>query len=142
MMDRHRIGFMGWVVGVITLCGLGCVQSMQSAQPKIPVILDTDIGDDIDDTWALAMLLKSPELDLKMVVGDNYKSIYRAKLIAKLLTVAGRTDVPVGIGFGNRDGDGRQSDWVKDYDLKSYPGKVHEDGVAAMIDLNHRNRSP
>ena len=34
---------------------------------KIPVILDTDIGGDIDDTWALAMLLKSPELDLKLV---------------------------------------------------------------------------
>jgi len=29
---------------------------------KIPVILDTDIGSDIDDTWALAMLLESPEL--------------------------------------------------------------------------------
>ncbi len=29
---------------------------------KIPVILDTDIGSDIDDTWALAMMLKSPEL--------------------------------------------------------------------------------
>ena len=27
---------------------------------KIPVILDTDIGDDIDDTWALALLVKSP----------------------------------------------------------------------------------
>jgi len=24
---------------------------------QIPVILDTDIGDDIDDTWALALLL-------------------------------------------------------------------------------------
>ena len=34
---------------------------------RVPVILDTDIGGDIDDTWALAMLLKSPELDLKLV---------------------------------------------------------------------------
>jgi inosine-uridine nucleoside N-ribohydrolase len=142
MLNRHRIGFMGWVVGLITLCGLGCAQSMQSAQAKIPVILDTDIGDDIDDTWALAMLLKSPELDLKMVVGDNYKSIYRAKLLAKLLTVAGRTDVAVGIGMGGRDGDGRQADWVKDYDLKSYAGKVHEDGVAAMIDLIMKSPKP
>ena len=29
---------------------------------KIPVILDTDIGGDIDDMWALGMLLKSPDL--------------------------------------------------------------------------------
>src|SRR5436190_21695349 len=35
-----------------------------------PVILATDIGDDIDDTWALGLLLKSPELDLKLAVGD------------------------------------------------------------------------
>ena len=26
----------------------------------VPAILDTDIGDDIDDTWALGLLLKSP----------------------------------------------------------------------------------
>jgi hypothetical protein len=39
----------------------------RSVTAKTPVILDTDIGDDIDDTWALAMLLKSPELDLKFV---------------------------------------------------------------------------
>lgn len=141
-MDRCRMGFGFLVVGILFLFGLGCSQPAQSSQAKIPVILDTDIGDDIDDTWALAMMLKSPELDVKMVVGDNYKSIYRAKLIAKLLTVAGRTDVPVGIGFGNRDGDGRQSDWVKDYDLKSYPGKVHEDGVAAMIDLITKSPRP
>lgn len=134
-MDRLRIGFGFLVVGILVCFSLGCGQAAQSAQAKIPVILDTDIGDDIDDTWALAMLLKSPELDLKLVVSDNYKSIYRAKLIARLLTVAGRTDVAVGMGMGNRDGDGRQSDWVKDYDLKSYRGKVHEDGVDAMIDL-------
>ncbi len=44
------------------------------AHAAIPVILDTDIGDDIDDTWALGLLLKSPELDLKLAVGDNGKS--------------------------------------------------------------------
>ncbi len=130
---RISVGFL--IIGMLFIFGLGCGQPVQTAQAKIPVILDTDIGDDIDDTWALTMLLKSPELDLKLVVGDNYKSIYRAKLIARLLTIAGRTDIPVGIGSGKREGDGRQSEWVKDYDLTSYRGKVHEDGVAAMMDL-------
>ena len=41
-----------------------------AAQP-IPVIFDTDIGGDIDDTWALAYLLRSPELDLKLLVTDH-----------------------------------------------------------------------
>ncbi|HPM83716.1 MAG TPA: nucleoside hydrolase, partial [Candidatus Anammoximicrobium sp.] len=105
------------------------------AHPKIPVILDTDIGDDIDDTWALALLLKSPEVDVKMVVSDRGNTVYRAKIIAKLLEVAGRTDVPVGVGIQQSDQeDGRQAAWVADYDLARYPGKVHENGVAALAE--------
>ncbi len=56
-----------------------------SKSTPIPVILDTDIGDDIDDTWAQALLLKSPELDLKLVVGDYGRAQYRARLLAKFL---------------------------------------------------------
>ena len=100
-----------------------------------PVILDTDIGDDIDDTWALALLLQSPELNLKLVVGDYGKAQYRAKLLAKFLERAERSDVPVGVGLDvEPKGDGRQAAWVKDYDLKSYPGKVLTNGVQAIID--------
>lgn len=103
---------------------------------RIPVILDTDIGDDIDDTWALALLLKSPEVDLKLVVSDTGDTVYRAKLLAKLLEVAGRTDVPVGVGVRQKpEGRQNQGAWVADYDLAKYPGKVYDDGVAAMIDL-------
>ncbi len=65
---------------------------------KIPVILDTDIGYDIDDTWALALLLKSPEVDLKLVVSATHDSVYGAKLLAKFLAMAGRADIPVGVG--------------------------------------------
>jgi inosine-uridine nucleoside N-ribohydrolase len=99
------------------------------------VILDTDIGDDIDDTWALGLLLKSPELDLKLVVGDYGKCQYRAKLLAKFLEAAGRSDVAVGVGLDiDPRGDGGQVAWAKDYDLAKYPGTVHHDGVQALID--------
>jgi len=105
------------------------------AGKRVPVVLDTDIGDDIDDTWALTMILKSPQLDLKLVTTTYGKAEYRAKIVAKLLTLAKRTDVAVGLGAGGRTGNGGQQEWVKDYDLKSYAGKVHEDGVQALIDL-------
>jgi len=109
----------------------------------IPVIFDTDIGDDIDDTWALGLLLRSPELDLKLVVGDNGKPDYRAKLLAKFLAAASRTDVPVGIGLDvNPEQGGRQSAWVADYDQKLYPGKIHNDGVQAIIDTIMKSRRP
>jgi len=117
--------------------------AVSAAQGKIPVIFDTDIGGDIDDTWALILLLKCPELDVKLIVGDHGKPVYRASLIAKLLETAGRTDIPVGLGVGDdRKVAGRQDEWLKGYDLASYPGKVHEDGVQAMIDTIMKSPDP
>ena len=116
----------------------GCLTG-QSRPRRRPVILDTDIGDDIDDTWALLMLLRMPELDLRLAVGDYGNAFYRARLLARLLDVAGRSDVPVGIGLGQQDQPGQQSGWVGDYRLEQYPGVVHEDGVQAIIDTVHRS---
>ena len=101
---------------------------------KIPVILDTDIGGDIDDTWALALLLKSPEIELQLIVTDSGNTPYRAALVGKLLEVAGRTDIPVGIGLHQDNESGTQADWLADYTVADYPGTVYEDGVGAMID--------
>ena len=98
-----------------------------------PVIMDTDIGDDIDDTWALFMLLRMPALDLKLAVGDFGNAMYRARLLAKLLELTGRSDVPIGIGLGVADEPGQQSSWLGDYQLNDYPGEVYEDGVQAII---------
>ncbi len=124
-----------WLGLTLTALPARAADTHPAKPAPIPVILDTDIGDDIDDTWALALLLKSPELDLKLVVGDYGEAQYRARLLAKLLERAGRTNVPVGIGLDLAPrGDGRQAAWVKDYDLTSYPGKVHTDGVQALID--------
>lgn len=101
---------------------------------KIPVVLDTDIGTDIDDTWALALLLRSPELDLKLVATASGDTVYRARLAARLLEIAGRTDVPVAVGpRQSRDG-GPQAAWVEGYELTAYPGRVREDGVGAIVD--------
>lgn len=103
---------------------------------RIPVILDTDIGGDIDDTWALAMLLKCPELDVKLVVSDTGDSVYRAKIIARVLEIADRTDIPIGVGI-RQQSDGpreRQARWVEGYDLSMFPGALHHDGVSALID--------
>ena len=100
----------------------------------IPVILDTDIGTDIDDTWALAMVLKSPELDVKLVVTDTGDTAYRAKIVGRMLEIADRTDVPIGVGIPLEGAPSNQVPWVEGYDLSSYPGTVHEDGVGAIVD--------
>ncbi len=130
--------------GAALLAALCSVAVVMGAEKRpIPVIFDTDIGDDIDDTWALGFLLKSPEFDVKLVVGDQGKARYRAALIAKMLERAGRTDVAVGIGLEvNATGGGGQSAWVEGYDLAKYPGKVHKDGVGAIIDTIMQSREP
>ncbi|MCD6289993.1 MAG: nucleoside hydrolase [Anaerolineae bacterium] len=106
----------------------------QSAAKKIPVILDTDIGSDIDDTWALAMMLKSPELDVKLITTDTGDTRCRAKIVAKLLEVAGRTDIPIGIGIPRPEAPSSQAPWVEGYELSSYPGVVYEDAVGAIVE--------
>ena len=102
-------------------------------EKKIPVILDTDIGSDLDDSWALALLLKCPELDLKLVTTEEGDAVYKAKLCAKMLQAAGREDVPVGLGITTNGDVPNIADWVENYDLSSYPNVI-EDGVQAIID--------
>lgn len=121
-------------LGLAALTAFGPSASAEPRPARIPVILDTDIGDDIDDTWALTMILKSPELDLRLVVTDYGDTVYRARIVAKLLQVAGRTDVPVGVGIRQKETEGAQAAWVKGYTLAQYPGRVHQDGVQALID--------
>ncbi len=108
----------------------------------IPVILDTDIGSDIDDTWALAMLMRCPELDLKMVLTETADTTYRAALTAKFLTVAGRDDVPIAVGLPGKPGGEFQAPWLGEYTLDRYPGPVHADGVRAFIDLVEGSPEP
>jgi inosine-uridine nucleoside N-ribohydrolase len=76
------------------------VSSLSAAPSKTPVILDTDIGTDIDDAFALALVINSPELELlgvTTVAGDTQA---RARLAAKMLWEAGGRwrDVPVYAG--------------------------------------------
>jgi inosine-uridine nucleoside N-ribohydrolase len=133
-------------VALLAARGTAAPRPGESAQRHagraVPVILDTDIGDDIDDTWALALLLRSPELDLKLVVTDYGDTVYRARLVAKLLQAAGRTDVPIGVGVRQWEKDGPQAEWIRGYSLARYPGHVHEDGVEALVDLVMRSPEP
>ena len=113
-----------------------------SSGQKIPVIFDTDICDDIDDTWALAMLLQSPEFDVKLITTAVGNTKSKVKTVAKFLQIAGRTDIPIGIGVQQHKGRHRQDAWAKDYDLSSYPGTIYDDGVQALIDTIMKSRRP
>ncbi|HMD98553.1 MAG TPA: nucleoside hydrolase [Terriglobia bacterium] len=94
------------LVGIILTLLAAMVTSQAGAQqrppgvppPPIPVLLDTDIGTDIDDAFALVLVLRSSELDLTGVTTVSGDTQARARLTARLLIDAGRALVPVAAG--------------------------------------------
>lgn len=135
-MSKNKIGPRGFLfpLGGVMLASIGLLLSGCLQPARIPVILDTDIGSDIDDTWALAMILCSPELDLKLVTTDSGNTVGKARIAAQFLERVGRTDVPIGIGRQISEDTGPLGNWAAGYDLARYPGRIHPDGVQAIID--------
>src|SRR5450432_897055 len=72
----------------------------QSAPPSAPekIIIDTDIGDDVDDAFAVALALRSPEVEIVGITTSFGDTETRAKLVDRMLVDAGRTDIPVAAG--------------------------------------------
>jgi inosine-uridine nucleoside N-ribohydrolase len=82
----------------VLLCALVLPGVAAAQQSRMKVMLDTDIGTDIDDAWALGYALKSPLFELVGVTVSDADTPARARLACKLLHRLGRTDVPVAIG--------------------------------------------
>ena len=59
------------------------------------IIIDTDIGDDVDDAFALAIAVKSPELQVLGVTTTFGDTEARAKITDRFLGEVGRGDIPV-----------------------------------------------
>jgi purine nucleosidase len=70
-------------------------KSTQAPSAPEKVIIDTDIGDDIDDAFAIALALKSPELEILGISTTFGDTEARAKIVDRLLGEAGRSDIPV-----------------------------------------------
>ena len=94
-------------VAIVACCGLliplGIPAHAQSEQLRVPkasekIIIDTDIGDDVDDAFAVALALRSPELEILGVTTTFGDTETRAKLVDRLLGEAAREDIPVAVG--------------------------------------------
>ncbi|RPJ50349.1 MAG: nucleoside hydrolase [Chloroflexi bacterium] len=59
------------------------------------IILDTDIGTDVDDAMALSLAALAPQLDIIGVTTVHADAPLRARVARKLLDLAGRGDIPV-----------------------------------------------
>jgi inosine-uridine nucleoside N-ribohydrolase len=89
---------------VLTSAALGLLLAAghtATAQPPIAkqkVIVDTDIGDDIDDAFALALALRSPELQVLQIDSAYGDTDLRARLLEHFLHDAALPQVPVAEG--------------------------------------------
>ncbi len=62
------------------------------------ILLDTDIGSDIDDALALAYLLKQPACQLLGITTVAGEATLRAEMASAICTRAGRDDIPIHAG--------------------------------------------
>ncbi len=120
------------------LCAYGGGFTQQPGKMKI--ILDTDIGDDIDDAWALAFLISHQNFQPLGVTITHGNTPARMKIACKLLHITGRSDIPVAVGRKTSDGYFQQYTWAEDFttkppiaqpaaefiveQVKKYPGEV------------------
>lgn len=110
------------------------------AQDKQKIILDCDLGDDIDDAFAVALTLISPEFEVLGLVMDYGNTPKRAQIACKLLYEIGLEDIPVVIGRKTKDHYSPQFYWGEGFsrvkpvevsaadfiiqNLRKYPGEV------------------
>jgi inosine-uridine nucleoside N-ribohydrolase len=126
---------------VLTLVlSLAVSATVVAQQPRMKVVLDTDIGTDIDDAWALGYALKSPVFELLGVTVTDADTPGRARLACKLLARLGRTDVPVAVGRKTAAVPPERVDyqftWAEDF--QTYK-PVDTPAVEFLADIIHRN---
>ena len=77
----------------------------------MPLLVDTDLGTNVDDALALAYAARHPRIDLRAVVTVSGDTLVRGRLARSLLRAAGRDDVVVSAGvpgFADRAWSGRE----------------------------------
>jgi inosine-uridine nucleoside N-ribohydrolase len=101
------------------------------------VILDTDIGDDIDDAYALGLVLSSPELKLMGVTTAWGDTGLRARLVEGILCETGEQAIPVIAGVPTKPGTTlTQAAWAQRFPA---PRATEIDAIAWMIQTIRQN---
>jgi purine nucleosidase len=100
--------FRALLISIVSCAAVVALQVCSAQAPSPPpvhhgappekVIIDTDIGDDVDDAFAVALALRSPELEILGITTTFGDTETRAKLLDRFLAEAGRPEIPVAAG--------------------------------------------
>jgi purine nucleosidase len=112
--------------------------AQEAAAPRTiaKIIIDTDIGDDIDDAFAVALALRSPELQILGITTTFGDTESRAKLVDRMLGEAGRQDIPVAVGVHT---DARTAMSQRPYAEGGHFARASHPGVDFILDQIRRN---
>src|SRR5947207_7298082 len=83
---------------IVFLFSFSPALTSQTSSSPDKIIIDTDIGDDVDDAFAIALALRSPELQILGITTTFGDTETRAKLLDRLLGETGYPNIPVAAG--------------------------------------------
>lgn len=92
------------------------------------IIIDTDIGMDIDDTWAILLFLTSTLYEVSLISVTNGDVDYKATLVAKILDELNMTHIPIAKGkrTDNYDLIYPQLPWLDGFNTDDYSGQIYD----------------
>jgi len=105
------------------------IKTDASAAPPEKVIIDTDIGDDIDDAFAIGLALASKEISIVRITSAWGDTRLRSQLLDRLLCETGRSDIPVATGIATES----KTDFSQDSWARQGPAKQHPDAVTFLL---------
>lgn len=107
-----------WLAPLLCPALIAGLPTWSPAHGKVKVILDTDIGGDIDDAFCLALALVCPEIELVGVTTSEGATEAKARIACRMLHLAGRDDVPVAIGRSTSPNLSPQCKWGEGFTAK------------------------
>jgi inosine-uridine nucleoside N-ribohydrolase len=132
----NRSGRLTFFVVLLFLSALCAAQSAPTSHAPEKIIIDTDIGDDIDDAFAVALALRSPELQILGISTTFGDTETRGRLLDRLLGEVGRSDIPVAVGIPTTTNNFTQRRYAE---TGRFARKTHPLAVDFILDQVRRN---
>ena len=135
MKTRLACSIVCWAIAVACVM-LNNATSTVAQESKLKVILDTDIGTDIDDAWALAFVISHKKFEPLGITITDADTPARAKVACKMLHLAGRDDLPVVVGRQTPTPNNRidhQFSWAEDFMAKKPIAKSAADFIIETV---------
>jgi len=148
---KHMVA--AWLACSLTLiwAGFALAQAGPSASPQ-KIIIDTDIGDDIDDAFAVALALSSPDVEILGITTAWGDTQLRARLVERMLCETGKNDIPIAAGTPtNSKTPFDQAPWAEAFwrpsrqyglavdfildRIRKYPGQITLIGIAPFRNI-------